>query len=70
MAIAIERVLAEPELRSELITQGLANIKRFSWKKTARETLKVLEMAAIRLASGRHTFEYGRAPCSPFHDSV
>ena len=45
MAAAIGRVLVEPELRSELVVKGLENIKRFSWKKTAQETLSVLEMA-------------------------
>lgn len=30
-------------LRMELIKKGLENIKRFSWEKCARETLKVLE---------------------------
>jgi glycosyltransferase involved in cell wall biosynthesis len=46
MASAIGRVLVDPELRSELAMKGLANISRFSWEKTARETLQVLEMAA------------------------
>jgi glycosyltransferase involved in cell wall biosynthesis len=48
MADAIGRVLAEPELREELIQKGRANVKRFSWEKTARETLQVLELAAKR----------------------
>ena len=46
MADAIERVLVEPDLRSELVKKGRENVKRFSWKKTARETLRVLELAA------------------------
>jgi len=46
MAAAIGRVLIEPELRSELVGKGLENIKRFSSKKTAQETLSVLELAA------------------------
>ena len=46
MAGAIEHVLEEPERRSELVEKGRANIKRFSWEKTARETLRVLELAA------------------------
>ena len=45
MANALERVLVEPDLRSELIAKGRANLSRFSWEKTARETLQVLEMA-------------------------
>ena len=45
MAEVIGRVLAEPELRSELIEKGRANVKRFSWQKTAIETFQVLELA-------------------------
>ncbi|MEK7551298.1 MAG: glycosyltransferase family 1 protein [Patescibacteria group bacterium] len=39
----IERVIKDPKLRSEMIEKGKAQIKKFSWEKTARETLKVLE---------------------------
>jgi len=46
IASAIGRVLVETKLRSQLMRNGLTNIKRFSWEKTARETLKVLEMTA------------------------
>jgi glycosyltransferase involved in cell wall biosynthesis len=43
LAHAILRVLTEPELRSQLKEKGFQNAKRFSWEKTARETLGVLE---------------------------
>ncbi|HIQ11845.1 MAG TPA: glycosyltransferase family 1 protein [Caldilineales bacterium] len=46
MADAIERVLVDQDLRAELIAKGRENLKRFSWEKSARETLAVLEEAA------------------------
>ena len=39
----IEKVISNPKLRSEMIEKGKQQIKKFSWEKTARETLKVLE---------------------------
>jgi glycosyltransferase involved in cell wall biosynthesis len=38
-ADAIRRCLGDPELRSQLILKGRENLARFSWEKTARETL-------------------------------
>lgn len=38
----MERIMNN-ELRKKLIKMGLENVKRFSWVKTAKETLKVLE---------------------------
>lgn len=46
LAAALTRVLTEPELRAGLIANGRANLTRFSWAKTAAETLAVLELAA------------------------
>jgi glycosyltransferase involved in cell wall biosynthesis len=43
---AMQRLMAAPELCSELIKKGRKNLKRFSWQKTAQETLQVLESAA------------------------
>lgn len=40
-AAAIEKILDNRDLRQELITKGLENVKRFSWEKAAQETLKV-----------------------------
>lgn len=42
IAEAMEKVLGSEELRRNLIQRGLENVKRFSWEKCARETLKVL----------------------------
>ncbi len=46
MADAIVRVLTEPDLTADLIARGAANAQRFTWARTAAETLSVLEMAA------------------------
>ncbi|OGH39284.1 MAG: hypothetical protein A3B44_02265 [Candidatus Levybacteria bacterium RIFCSPLOWO2_01_FULL_38_21] len=39
----IEKVISSEELREEMIKKGHQQIKKFSWEKTARETLKVLQ---------------------------
>jgi len=41
LSSAIERVLGDPELRSELSRKGRMQAKRFSWKRCAEETLAV-----------------------------
>jgi len=41
IAAKIKKVLGEEKLRSNLISAGLQNAKRFSWKETARKTLEV-----------------------------
>ncbi len=41
IANGIKKVLANEELRRELVRKGLENVKKFSWKKTADETVKV-----------------------------
>lgn len=43
MADAIRRCLADAALRSELVLKGKENLARFSWEKTARETLSVYQ---------------------------
>lgn len=43
IAESIEEVLTKPKLRQELIKRGQSQAKKFSWRKTARETLKVFE---------------------------
>lgn len=45
MFIALEGLAQQPELRRELAERGLANARRFSWKRCADETLAVLEEA-------------------------
>lgn len=42
---AINKVFSSETLREELIKEGRDNLKRFSWKKTAKETVKVYENA-------------------------
>jgi len=41
LASAIERVLADDRLRSDLIRRGYAHASRFTWAETARQTLRV-----------------------------
>jgi len=41
IASAIEKVLTDEKLREELIRKGFERVKRFSWEKTARETIEV-----------------------------
>ncbi len=43
IADAIRRCLADARLRSQLILKGRENLVRFSWDKTARETLSVYQ---------------------------
>jgi len=40
---SINRLLENSKLRTELITKGFENVKKFSWEKTAEQTLKVFE---------------------------
>lgn len=42
IAEAMEKILQSQELRKRLIELGLKNIRRFSWEKCAKETLKIL----------------------------
>ena len=39
----IQKVLDNEKLQQELREKGLENVKKFSWKKTAQETIKVYE---------------------------
>jgi glycosyltransferase involved in cell wall biosynthesis len=45
---ALSRVMADPDLRAHLSRKGLERSARFSWEACARETLAVLERAAVR----------------------
>lgn len=38
---AIKKIINQSYFREQLIKEGLINVKRFSWKKTAQETVKV-----------------------------
>lgn len=46
IADAMHRILTDEELRRRLIHTGRERCRQFSWERTARETLKVLEEAA------------------------
>ncbi|MEW6041492.1 MAG: glycosyltransferase family 1 protein, partial [Elusimicrobiota bacterium] len=43
IANAMKKLLTDDKLRSEMINRGLNQVKKFSWEKAARETLKVFE---------------------------
>lgn len=43
IAKTIEKVITDEKLRQEMIKKGYNQISKFSWEKTAKETLKVLE---------------------------
>ncbi len=43
LAAAMEKLLADDDLRTNLRQKGLAHAARFSWEKTARETLAVYQ---------------------------
>jgi len=45
LASAIEQVLTSDQTRSDLITKGYSNLKRFAWRRCAEEMLVVLEEA-------------------------
>ncbi len=48
LAEAIRACLRDPNLREALRAEGRANLARFSWEKTARETLAVYQKVARR----------------------
>lgn len=43
MAEKLQKVIKSEKLRKEMVKKGLQQVKKFSWEKTARETLAVLE---------------------------
>jgi glycosyltransferase involved in cell wall biosynthesis len=43
----IQRLIADDSLRRRLIANGFANLRRFTWEKTAAQTLAVLNEAAL-----------------------
>jgi glycosyltransferase involved in cell wall biosynthesis len=46
IAGAIERLVADEALRKDLIVRGHRQVQRFTWRRTAEQTLHVLEAAA------------------------
>jgi len=53
IARGIEKIAFDENLRRDLIEKGYENIKRFSWQKTAQETLKVLKEAYYENSSSK-----------------
>ena len=54
-AAAVERVLADADLRADLRARGLLRAAQFTWERTARQTLEVYAgvlSAAQRRAEG------------------
>ena len=46
IASAIEKVLTDEKMREELIRKGFERVKRFSWERTARDTLEIYKCVA------------------------
>ncbi len=42
IAMAMNKVFSDADLREEMVKKGFENVKRFSWEKCARETIDVL----------------------------
>jgi glycosyltransferase involved in cell wall biosynthesis len=43
ISLGIKRIIDDKMLRERLVKRGLTQVKKFSWEKTARETIKVYE---------------------------
>jgi glycosyltransferase involved in cell wall biosynthesis len=54
MAVAMERILAEPGLKQVMREKGYANAKKFSWDKMARLILEAVHDAAGTGTSAKH----------------
>ncbi len=48
IAKAIKKVVNDKNLREEMVKKGFLQVKKFSWEKTAKQTLKVLEEVASK----------------------
>ena len=44
IAEAIYKIISDPKLKQKLIKKGQEHLKRLSWQKCARETLKVITL--------------------------
>lgn len=60
IADAMHRVLTDEELRRALVQAGRERCRQFSWQRTVRETLKVLEEAASIGAQPRRRLSWPR----------
>lgn len=43
ISLSLKRVIEDENLRSELVKQGLENVKNFTWEKTAEQTIRVYQ---------------------------
>jgi len=48
MSNAMVSVLIDDKLSSELIKKGQKQVKKYSWKKTAKETLAIYDKALLK----------------------
>jgi len=48
LALAMQRLASDPHLRESLRGRGLTRVERFSWERTARETLEVYRSAVFQ----------------------
>jgi glycosyltransferase involved in cell wall biosynthesis len=46
MTAAIQRLATDEDLRAKLVQEGLKNVLRFNWQKTAEQVLSILETCA------------------------
>jgi len=60
LTAALRRVLSDPELASELRRRGAAQAARFSWERTAQETLAVYEQVLAQPAPRGRSAAAGR----------
>jgi glycosyltransferase involved in cell wall biosynthesis len=47
ISLAMEKIMADGELRNDLIRRGLEQIKKYSWEKMGSETLEIYKIAKI-----------------------
>jgi glycosyltransferase involved in cell wall biosynthesis len=60
IAQAIERVLIDQGLRTDLIGRGYLQAQQFTWQRAAEQTLHVLETAARKPSAKRQATEFAR----------
>lgn len=65
IANAVESLLDSPELRADLVRRGKERARDFSWNRTARETLAILEGATSASAAPSTTPTLAPTPAKP-----
>ena len=53
IAAGLNRVLSDPDLREDLRERGLAHTRKFSWSRTAEQTIQVYRRALSRDTGGK-----------------